>query len=154
MNLNFRSDDKSELLAMAESLAQANGHLMVELSAMRQELARLRKSRALAAMRGDIRQIERAYMDAKFLGALHIAGLSTGRREIDLHGLSRWRHENALSILRLGRIYGKRGWRTVEPAAVAAGIERGGAAALNNPERWRHRLPTYRTVSKQLAKVG
>ena len=148
--LNFRSDDRAELLQMAETLAQANGRLMVELASMRQELARLRKSRALASMRGDVRQIERAYMDAKFLGVLHIAGLATGRREVDTHGLSRWRHENALSVLRLGRLYGARGWKTTEPATVASGIERGRAAALNNPERWRVRLPTYRTVGRKV----
>ena len=67
--LNFRSDDREELLQMAESLAQANGHLHLELTSMRQELARLRKSRQLAAMRGDLRMIEKAVMDAKFLGA-------------------------------------------------------------------------------------
>lgn len=148
--LNFRSDDRAELLQMAETLAQANGRLMVELTSMRQELARLRKSRQLAAMRGDLRMIERAAMDAKFLGALHIAGLATGRREIDTHGLSRWRHEGAVSILRLGRLYGRRGWKTTEPATVASGIERGRAAALNNPDRWRLRLPTYRTVGRKV----
>ena len=148
--LNFRSDDRAELLQMAETLAQANGRLMVELTSMRQELARLRKSRALAAMRGDVRMIERAAMDAKFLGALHLAGLATGRREIDTHGLSRWRHEGAVSILRLGRVYGRRGWKTTEPATVASGIERGRAAALGNPERWRVRLPTYRTVGRKV----
>ena len=150
MNLNFRSSDREELLQMAESLAQANGHLHLELTSMRQELARLRKSRQLAAMRGDLRMIEKAVMDAKFLGALHLAGLATGRRETDTHGLSRWRHEGAVSILRLGRLYGKRGWKATEPATVASGIERGRGAALNNPERWRVRLPTYRTVGRKV----
>ena len=148
--LNFRSDDRAELLQMAEQLAAANGRLSVELASMRQELARLRKSRQLASMRGDLRMIEKAVMDAKFLGALHLAGLATGRREIDTHGLSRWRHEGAVSILRLGRIYGRRGWKTTEPATVASGIERGRAAALNNPERWRVRLPGYRTVGRKV----
>ena len=150
MNLNFRSSDREELLQMAETLAQANGRLMVELTSMRQELARLRKSRQLAAMRGDVRMIEKAAADARFLGAMHLGGLATGRRETDTHGLSRWRHENAVSILRLGKVYGRRGWRTTEPAAVAAGIERGRAAALGNPERWRVRLPTYRTVGRKV----
>ena len=152
--LNFRSDDRAELLQMAESLAQANGHLHLELTSMRQELARLRKSRQLAAMRGDLRMIERAAMDARFLGALHLAGLATGRRESDLHGLSRWRHEGAVSILRLGRLYGKRGWKTTEPSTVASGIERGRAAALGNPERWKMRLPTYRVAGRQVARMG
>ena len=38
----------------------ANGHLQLELASLRAELSRLRRSKQLAAMRGDRRQIERA----------------------------------------------------------------------------------------------
>ena len=132
----------------------ANGHLQLELASLRAELSRLRRSKQLAAMRGDRRQIERAAADARFLAALHLAGLSTSRRDKDLHGLTRWRHEGALSILRLGRIYGHRGWKSFDPGGVHEGIERGMAAALANPERWKLRLPTYRTVGRKIARLA
>lgn len=134
---------QNELIKMAEDLATANGHLAVELLRVRAELAELRRSKQLASMRGDRRQIERAVMDARFLGGLHAAGLATSRRA-DTHGLSRWRHESALGILRLGGVFGVRGWRTVDPVAIAEGVELGRGRALASPERWRLRLPDHR----------
>ena len=142
MNL-FGNKDTAELVAIAEKLAQANGHLQVEVGTLRAELATMRRSKHLAQMRGDRRVIERATADAQFLGALHLAGLATGRRA-DTHGLTRWRHESATALLRLGGVFGRRGWKTTDPATVHQGIERGRASALAQPDRWKFRLPRHR----------
>lgn len=154
MKFNFRTDNQGELIELAETLATANGHLQRELAELRADLARLRRSRKLAAMRGDRRMIERAAADARFLGALHLAGLNTTRRAKENHGLSRWRHESAVGILRLGGVYGRRGWLTTNPADVHAGIEAGLSAAIRNPDRWKGRLPQNRTVGRQMSKMG
>ena len=139
----FKRGDTQELIAMAEHLASQNGHLQIEVGRLRAELATMRKSKQLAGLRGDRRMIEKAAADARFLAALHLAGLTTGRRA-DTHGLSRWRHESATALLRLGGVFGRRGWKTTDPATVHQGIERGRASALAQPERWKYRLPRHR----------
>ena len=139
----FKKGDTQELIAMAEHLASQNGHLQIEVGRLRAELATMRKSKQLAGMRGDRRMIEKAAADARFLAALHLAGLATGRRA-DAHGLTRWRHESATAILRLGGIFGKRGWKSTEPKAIHDGIEAGRLRAIAQPERWRYRLPKHR----------
>lgn len=135
---------QADLLTLAETLATANGHLHAELARAKAENGRLRRSRANASLRADRRMIEGAATDAAFLGALHAAGLNTSRRAKDLHGLTRWRHEAALGILRLGRVYGEKDWLTVCPADIADGVERGRKAAVADAYRWRMRLPSYR----------
>lgn len=137
---------QAELVSMAETLATSNARLHVELARARAENARLRRSRANAQLRGDRRIIEGAVQDAKWLGVLHVAGLNTSRRAKDVHGLSRHRHESAIAILRLGRLYGAKGWRVTCPAEITEGIEAGRNRAISDITRWRGRLPQYRVL--------
>lgn len=139
----FRKTSDQELVALAEQLAAANGHLQIELGKVRAELSALRQSKKLIDMRGDRRMVERAVADAKWLSVLHLASLNTSRRA-DTHGLGRHRHESAIGILRLGGVYGLRGWTSTDPATVHQGIERGRSAAIANPERWRYRMAKHR----------
>ncbi len=112
-----------------DELLADNGRLLVELANARAENARLRRSRANASLRKDRRMIEGAAQDARFLASLHAAGLNTSRRA-DTHGFTRWRHESAVSLLRLGGVFGRRGWLTTDPTRISEGIKAGREKAI------------------------
>lgn len=135
-----RSWAYDDVLALVGKLQADQSATGLELARLKAENARLRKSRHNAQLRGDLRQVERAAVDAQFLLILHLTGLDTSRRSTENHGLTQWHWERAVGILRLGLVHNRRGWSSTDPQALQAGLQRGRAAALTNPERWKMRL--------------
>ena len=132
--------DRAALVGLVSELEQDRDRLALAVVQLKAENGQLRRSRHLAALRGDLRRVERAAADAGLLAALHVGGVNTARRAVGVHGLGQWRWEQAVAVLRLGRVYGRVGWLTTDPGAVAEGVTAGRAAAMRDPERWRLRL--------------
>lgn len=107
-------------------------HLELEIVRLRAECNRLRSALRLNSRHAQ--RIRRAQDAALQLAVWHCAFLPTSRQFAMAHGMTQRTWENAMALLRLGRIHDGRVWRVHDLAAIGPAIERAADRAAEVPD--------------------
>ncbi|MCB1452105.1 MAG: hypothetical protein KDJ43_00540, partial [Rhizobiaceae bacterium] len=116
--------------------------LRAELAIANSEIAGLRKRLGETSIHA--RRVERAYLDAMTLAALHVAHEETTRRAAEeLAGITNNRWENARALLMLAKLHNDKRWLVHDLAVITERLEQAKALALAEPAAYGARLPKH-----------
>lgn len=114
----------------------------LELQRAYAELATLRAK--LRINSAHAKRIDRAYHDALLLTQFHVGFLETSREAAKAQGgITHCRWENAIALLRMARCHDGRKWTAHDMATVETKLDRAKELAIDEPERFRARLPAH-----------
>jgi hypothetical protein len=117
-------------------------HLELELRRLQSENAKLRA--ALKENGRHARRIQRAYDCALLLAQWHLAYLPTDRAFAKQHGMAQRQFQNAMALLKLGRICDQSGrWRYHDLATIEALLADARIAANAAPDAYFSKGPRH-----------
>lgn len=127
---------------MSAELEQRIRVLESQLRVANAEIAKLRRRLNESGRMG--KRLDRAYADALLLAQLHIGFQPTSRRAAwESAGVSHNRWENAIALLRLGKVHNGREFLHHDLATIEERLANAKELALTTPDAYRARLPKH-----------